>query len=293
MRLPFQGTPEAPEGLHQSGGSHSLLLYVCLDDWLIVDNSESETADSVYRTISTLQELGWIVNEEKSRLTPTQTIPFLGGVIDFTIGVAKPWQERINAIASTATVLAVPYLATSPWTTGKHGRCCKPLQVAHMPTTVTPPEVARPQRSGHDHTDQQFRRTKPLPPRVGTHQNTGAREFHSLSTYCTDHCGDDKRLPSGWGGGSLELSYGLGNWDIDGTVLPHQHPRDAGSERGSGVLPRPRTGHIDHHLFRQHDSVGIAISTDRMAPGQRDCALWHGRSSPQLQNPAWPYGPLI
>ncbi|PIK38825.1 putative TBC1 domain family member 2A [Apostichopus japonicus] len=148
MRLPFQGTPEAPNVFRVAGATVSLLrergvvLYVCLDDWLIVGNSESETANSVYRTISTLQKLGWIVNDEKSRLTPTQTIPFLGGVIDFTIGVAKPWQERINAIASTASCIMSQQFSLfliwlrSQTTTGKHGRCCKPLQVAHVPTAV-------------------------------------------------------------------------------------------------------------------------------------------------------------
>ncbi|PIK34866.1 hypothetical protein BSL78_28308 [Apostichopus japonicus] len=50
-------------------------------------------------------------------------------------------------------------------------------------------------------------------------------------------------------------------------------------------------GHFDHHPLRQQDGGGIATSTDRMAPGQRDCAVWHERLSPQLQNQAWPYGP--
>ncbi|PIK57537.1 hypothetical protein BSL78_05527 [Apostichopus japonicus] len=34
----------------------------------------------------------------------------------------------------------------------------------------------------------------------------------------------------------------------------------------------------------------VATSIDRVAPGQRDCAVWHGRPSPQLQNLAGPMG---
>ncbi|PIK50722.1 putative TBC1 domain family member 2A [Apostichopus japonicus] len=84
--LPF-GLSTAPRAFTRVAGAtvsflrrREVVLYVYLDDWLIVGNSRSETAD-VFKMVSTLQMLWWIVNEEKSRLTPTQNIRFLGATI--------------------------------------------------------------------------------------------------------------------------------------------------------------------------------------------------------------------
>ncbi|PIK47829.1 reverse transcriptase [Apostichopus japonicus] len=76
-------------------------LYVYLDDWLVVGSSQSEAADNVHKTLHTLRELGWIVNEKKSRLSPTQTTQFLGAILDFSAGVARPSEERITAVRTT------------------------------------------------------------------------------------------------------------------------------------------------------------------------------------------------
>ncbi|PIK45180.1 hypothetical protein BSL78_17939 [Apostichopus japonicus] len=80
-RLPVPGAPIRPshgsQNLHESRGSSSRLpqkkrvtLYVYLDDWLVVGNSLSEATNNVHKTLQTLQELGWIVNQKKSRLSP-------------------------------------------------------------------------------------------------------------------------------------------------------------------------------------------------------------------------------
>ncbi|PIK40447.1 hypothetical protein BSL78_22730 [Apostichopus japonicus] len=73
--LPVQGTPIRPvhssQSFHKSRGSGSLLpqkervtLYVYLDNWLVVGSSQSEASDNVHKSLQTLQELGWIVNEK-------------------------------------------------------------------------------------------------------------------------------------------------------------------------------------------------------------------------------------
>ncbi|XP_071816589.1 uncharacterized protein [Apostichopus japonicus] len=103
--LPF-GLSTAPRAFTRVAGAvvsylrrRGVTLY--LDDWLVVGSSQSEAADNVHKTLHTLQELGWIVNEKKSRLSPTQTTQFLGAILDFSAGVAQPSEERITAVRTT------------------------------------------------------------------------------------------------------------------------------------------------------------------------------------------------
>ncbi|XP_077107227.1 uncharacterized protein LOC143764961 [Ranitomeya variabilis] len=60
------------------------LVIPYLDDLLIVGNSLSQCHQRVLDTISSLQELGWLVNWEKSRLSPTTRQTFLGLILDST-----------------------------------------------------------------------------------------------------------------------------------------------------------------------------------------------------------------
>ncbi|PIK38121.1 hypothetical protein BSL78_25033 [Apostichopus japonicus] len=105
--LPF-GLSTAPRVFTRIAGAvvsylrrRGVTLYVYLDDWLVVGSSQSEAADNVHKTLHTLRELGWIVNEKKSRLSPTQTTQFLGAILDFSAGVARPSEERITAVRTT------------------------------------------------------------------------------------------------------------------------------------------------------------------------------------------------
>ncbi|PIK40806.1 putative TBC1 domain family member 2A [Apostichopus japonicus] len=74
--LPF-GLATAPRTFTRVAGAvvaylrkRGVTLYVYLDDWLVVGNSLSEATNNVHKTLQTLQELGWIVNQKKSRLSP-------------------------------------------------------------------------------------------------------------------------------------------------------------------------------------------------------------------------------
>ncbi|XP_071852375.1 uncharacterized protein [Apostichopus japonicus] len=102
--LPF-GLATAPRVFTRVAGAvvahlrkRGVTLYVYLDDWLVVGNSRSEATNNVHKTLQTLQELGWIVNQKKSRLSPSQTIQFLGAILDFTTGIARPSEERVAAV---------------------------------------------------------------------------------------------------------------------------------------------------------------------------------------------------
>ncbi|XP_077149337.1 uncharacterized protein LOC143811475 [Ranitomeya variabilis] len=58
------------------------LIIPYLDDFLVVGNSVAQCKLRLSNTISSLQELGWIINFEKSRLNPDTTQMFLGIQLD-------------------------------------------------------------------------------------------------------------------------------------------------------------------------------------------------------------------
>ena len=53
-------------------------LHVYLDDWLIRADTPKQAQLHAQTTISVLQFLGWIINYEKSDLTPSQDFQFIG-----------------------------------------------------------------------------------------------------------------------------------------------------------------------------------------------------------------------
>ncbi|XP_077124878.1 uncharacterized protein LOC143781863 [Ranitomeya variabilis] len=58
------------------------LIIPYLDDFLVIGNSVAQCKLRLSNTISSLQELGWIINFEKSRLNPDTTQMFLGIQLD-------------------------------------------------------------------------------------------------------------------------------------------------------------------------------------------------------------------
>ena len=70
--------------------SRGIRLHQYLDDWLIRAQSQVNTQILVDLTPS----LGWIINQEKSELKPTQVFSFLGYEYHLDSALVKPTQER-------------------------------------------------------------------------------------------------------------------------------------------------------------------------------------------------------
>ena len=84
--------------LHQLG--IRMLRY--LDDWLILASSQEEACWARDKVLSLCQELGIVVNLEKSTLTPSQTIVYLGIRIDsqtFRASATPSRKEKFFSIA--------------------------------------------------------------------------------------------------------------------------------------------------------------------------------------------------
>ena len=75
-------------------------IFAYLDDWLIVADSEVQAERDTARTLALLHRLGWIVNEDKSSLTPAQVIQYLGARVDLGRGRLAPTKERVDDLGS-------------------------------------------------------------------------------------------------------------------------------------------------------------------------------------------------
>ena len=58
--------------------SRGIRLHQYLDDWLIRAQSQEEAQVNTHTVVDLTQSLGWIINQEKSELKPTQVFSFVG-----------------------------------------------------------------------------------------------------------------------------------------------------------------------------------------------------------------------
>ena len=71
-----------------------LLRY--LDDWLILSPSEKQTQQHINQLLSLCRSLGIVVNTEKSDLSPSKSVEYLGMIIDTMFARAFPTEARIQ-----------------------------------------------------------------------------------------------------------------------------------------------------------------------------------------------------
>ena len=74
--------------------SRELRFHQYLDDWLIRSQSQEEALVNTRALVDLTQSLGWIVNQEKSELKPTQVFSFMGYEYHLDSALVKPTQER-------------------------------------------------------------------------------------------------------------------------------------------------------------------------------------------------------
>lgn len=80
-------------------------VFVYLDDWLITAPSAEALRSEVQQIHQLLQRLGFVINEEKSALQPSQSPQFLGSILDFRAGRALPAPERVGNTVQCAWIL--------------------------------------------------------------------------------------------------------------------------------------------------------------------------------------------
>ena len=74
--------------------SRAIRLHQYLDDWLIRAQSQEEAQVNTETVVDLTQSLGWIINQEKSELKPTQVFSFVGYEYHLDSALVIPTQER-------------------------------------------------------------------------------------------------------------------------------------------------------------------------------------------------------
>ena len=86
-----------------------LRIHQYLDDWLIRAPTKESCHQGTQSLLALCQELGWVVNLQKSELDPKQVFEFVGYRYDLSHGLVKPTQSRWESILQKVeAILANP-----------------------------------------------------------------------------------------------------------------------------------------------------------------------------------------
>ena len=95
--------------------SRGIRIHQYLDDWLIQAPTKESCHQSTQSLLALCQELGWVVNLQKSELEPKQVFEFVGYQYDLSHGLVKPTQNRWESILQK-----VQSIMTSPTCRVRH-----------------------------------------------------------------------------------------------------------------------------------------------------------------------------
>ena len=76
-----------------------------LDDWLLYDLDRSQLVENTKRVVEMAGSLGWVINMEKSDLTPSQRFDFLGMTLDTRLSTVRPCDKGVKNMLSRAAAL--------------------------------------------------------------------------------------------------------------------------------------------------------------------------------------------
>ena len=78
-------------------------IHQYLDDWLVRARSHRVCLQHTQTLVQMCQDLGWMVNLEKSELQPKQVFDFVGYQFDLTVGRVRPTPDRWQNLQDTIT----------------------------------------------------------------------------------------------------------------------------------------------------------------------------------------------
>ena len=141
--MEFTGVVKEVKLMAQSQG---IRIHQYLDDWLIRAPTKESCHQGTQSLLALCQELGWMVNMQKSELEPQQVFDFVGYQYDLLNGVVRPTQNRWEALQLKITAFTEQILPSENFHVSYRSSHCDrktgdPRQTAHETYSVAPQET--------------------------------------------------------------------------------------------------------------------------------------------------------
>ena len=115
-------------------------IHQYLDDWLVRARSQHICLQHTQILVKMCQDLGWLVNLEKSELEPKQVFDFVGYQFDLRSGRVRPtpdwWQSLQDKIQALLLLPACPAVHVLDRSSNSHRKAGSPQPTTHETHTV-------------------------------------------------------------------------------------------------------------------------------------------------------------
>ena len=224
--------------------SRGLRLHQYLDDWLIRSQSQEEALVNTRAVVDLTQSLGWIINQEKSELKPTQVLSFVGYEYHLDSALVKPTQERwlklsgFDPTTQVETCFDCKMFDVSNWVASLNGEDGPGGTPSHETVSVSP------------------ERALEISSVAGQPPSLDRSHFCSSGLVAESYKCDERRRPSSQRpqyptlyrrlkrrlGRSLRSKFHQGSVVSPGKRTSHKRPRIKSCLSGSQTLQRPVSG---------------------------------------------------
>ena len=239
--------------------ARNLRIHQYLDDWLLWSPTKAQGLIDSQNLVKLAQELGWIINFQKSELVPMQNLDFLGYHFDLQRNLVFPTQKKLNRLKDQTVSIRKSLVLTPRKLMSLIGTLASlektvPLGRLHEFFPVVPEvtlEISTVTGQKHP-SNREFSETSQM---VG-----GSTESHGRCSYpfsCSQHIGIHRCLSKGLG---CSLQQDSDKWPLvkQGSSASHQctgaKSCPSGPKGSSGALTGSKR--LSVHLFRQqHGSI--------------------------------------
>ena len=122
--------------------TRGIRLHQYLDDWLIRAQSQKEAQVNNQTVVDLTQSLGQIINQEKSKLKPTQVFLFVGYEYRLDSALVKPTQKRWLKLQDLILRFDCKMFDVVNWVARLNGENCPRGMPSHEALSVSPQGAA-------------------------------------------------------------------------------------------------------------------------------------------------------